>query len=114
MFNVQTFKPKFFFASLFGETKLGKKLTEDLRKLFADRRIPDPLFVKAYPWKDGVTYWLPGTYDPYVESRRAIHPFPKEHPRWFVCGESFSTRQCWTEGAVEHAAETVRQLLRIH
>ena len=101
-----------------GEEKLGKRLMEDLRKLFGDRTIPDPLFVKAYPWPKGVTYWLPGAYDPYVESRRAIHPFPKERPGWFVCGESFSTRQCWAEGAVEHAALTVRQmsahLLRRH
>jgi hypothetical protein len=95
-----------------GEEKLGKKIVEDLRTLFGDRNIPDPKFVKAYPWKDGVTYWLPGDYDPYVESRRAIHPFPKEHPGWFVCGESFSSRQCWIEGALEHAKDAVKYITR--
>ena len=97
-----------------GETKLGKKLIEDLRVLFGDRTIPDPLFVKAYPWAEGVTYWRPGAYDPYVESRRAIKPFPKERPGWFVCGESFSVHQCWIEGALEHAASTLAHLLRNH
>lgn len=97
-----------------GETKLGKKLVEDLRVLFGDRTIPDPLFVKAYPWPQGVSYWRPGTYDPYVESRRAIRPFPKERPGWFVCGESFSVHQCWIEGALEHAASTLGHILRNH
>jgi monoamine oxidase len=97
-----------------GETKLGKKLIEDLRVLFGDRTIPDPLFVKAYAWKEGVSYWRPGTYDPYEESRRAIRPFPKERPGWVVCGESFSVHQCWIEGALEHAREAVEHLLRNH
>ena len=95
-----------------GEEALGKKLVEDLRTLFGDKRIPDPLFVKAYPWKEGVTYWLPGNYDPYVESRRALRPFPREHPGWFVCGESFSTHQCWIEGALEHAREAIKYITR--
>ena len=97
-----------------GEEALGKKLMDDLRTLFGDLTIPDPLFVKAYPWKEGVTYWLPGPYDPYVESRRAMRPFPRESPGWFVCGESFSTRQCWIEGALEHAGETAALLLHNH
>jgi hypothetical protein len=97
-----------------GETKLGKKLVEDLRVLFGDRTIPDPLFVKTYPWPQGVSYWRPGTYDPYVESRQAIRPFPKERPGWFVCGESFSVHQCWIEGALEHAASALGHILRNH
>lgn len=97
-----------------GETKLGKKLVEDLRVLFGDRTIPDPLFVKTYPWPQGVSYWRPGTYDPYVESRQAIRPFPKERPGWFVCGESFSVHQCWMEGALEHAASALGHILRNH
>lgn len=94
-----------------GETALGRALVEDLRTLFGpDRPIPDPIFTKAHPWKEGVTYWLPGTYDPYALSREACHPFPREHPTWWVCGESFSTRQCWMEGAVEHTMMMLSQL----
>ena len=87
-----------------GEEGLGKFLVEDLRTLLADtyKTIPDPTMVKAYPWKEGVTYWLPGDYDPYAKSKEACRPFPKQHPNWFVCGESYSTRQCWAEGALEH------------
>ena len=93
-----------------GETALGKFLVAELRKLLQDRNseIPDPLFVKAHSWKDGVTYWLPGDYNPYELSTAACVPFPKKHPNWFVCGESYSTRQCWVEGALEHTAEMLK------
>ena len=96
-----------------GEGALQKKIMEDLRLLFHDTyTIPDPLFVKAFSWKDGVTYWLPGRYDPYEESRLAVCPL-KEFKNWFVCGESYSTRQCWMEGAVEHAKMVVNRMKKI-
>ena len=95
-----------------GEEALGKKLVEDLRLLFHDSyKIPDPLFVKGFPWKEGTSYWLPGSYDPYEESRQAIRPFRSERPNWYVCGESYSIRQCWMEGAVEHARLVLSKLL---
>lgn len=87
-----------------GEDALGAFIVEQLRTAFGPgKTIPDPLFFKAHKWASGVTYWLPGDYDPVAESRKAARPFPKEEPGLFVCGESVSTRQCWAEGAVEHA-----------
>ena len=94
-----------------GEEGLKKKLMEDLRLLFHDvYTIPDPLFIKAYAWKEGASYWLPGNYNPQEESEKALCPFPKVHPNWHVCGESYSVRQCWMEGAVEHAKLAVNLL----
>lgn len=93
------------------KTTLEEVLIKDLRLLFGkDRHIPAPLFVKACKWKSGVTYWLPGSYDPYKESKAAIRPFPKLRPNWFVCGESFSTRQGWIEGALEHAELALKEI----
>jgi len=87
-----------------GEEGLKKKLIDDLRLLFQGVYIiPDPLFIKSHLWKEGTSYWLPGEYDPTEESKKCLHPFPKEHSNWYVCGESYSVRQCWMEGAVEHA-----------
>jgi hypothetical protein len=82
-----------------GEAALGAYIIDDLKTVFG-KDIPQPLFVKAYPWKQGVSYWLPGDYDPYELSREACRPFAEK--RWFLCGESYSTRQCWVEGALEH------------
>jgi hypothetical protein len=95
-----------------GEEGLGKKLVEDLQLLFQGvYTIPNPLFVKAYSWKEGVSYWLPGEYDPYEESRRAIQPL-FSYPNWYLCGESYSTRQCWMEGAIEHAEMVISKLTK--
>ena len=84
-----------------GEEKLGDMLVEQARKSFPDKEIPDPLFFKAHPWTSGCTYWLPGNYDPYEESKKSLKPFSDTN--LYCCGESFSTRQAWIEGALEHA-----------
>lgn len=83
-----------------GESYVGSVIVEDLRTLLGVK-VPDPLFVKVHPWKQGVTYWLPGDYDPYKLSKELCKPFPDRE--WFLAGESYSTRQCWIEGALEHA-----------
>lgn len=91
-----------------GEAALGAALVKELRTLFS-KKIPDPLFVKAHPWYDGVTYWLPGDYSPAELSKKAIRPFPKKP--WFVIGESYSTRQGWMEGGLEHAKSALSAIL---
>jgi hypothetical protein len=85
---------------------MEKEVMKDLRELFPEREIPDPTFFKAHPWTDGVSYWLPGNYKPAQVSVEALKP----GPGIYVCGESFSLRQGWMEGALEHAA----LLLRTH
>lgn len=84
-----------------GEEETGERIVEEVRKMFPDRKIPDPVFFKAHPWTSGCTYWLPGSYDPEDVSRDALQPFPDLNV--YCCGESFSLRQAWMEGAVEHA-----------
>jgi hypothetical protein len=85
----------------FGEEKTGDILVQTLRTMFPDKQIPDPLFFKAHPWTSGCTYWLPGEYSPEEESKKALKPF--SHMDVYCCGESFSLRQAWMEGALEHA-----------
>ena len=60
----------------------GEKLVEDdvmdeIRRLFPDRFIPDPLFFKLHYWDSGCTYWLPGKYDVLEESLRSLQPLPE-------------------------------------
>ena len=91
-----------------GEAKVGEEILGDLRRLLKPT-IPGPTFVKAHYWKNGVTYWLPGAYSPADVSREAYQPFPTMRGV-HVCGESFSMRQGWMEGAIEHAAGLVKKL----
>lgn len=85
----------------YGEEKTGDILVEYARKAFPNKIIPDPLFFKSHPWTSGCTYWLPGSYDPEEESKKALKPFPDIN--LYCCGESLSMRQAWVEGALEHA-----------
>jgi len=83
-----------------GEAHLGNLIIDELRTLFGTE-IPNPLFVKAHSWKQGCTYWRPGDYDPYVLSKLCLKPFKDKN--WHLVGESYSTHQCWIEGALDHA-----------
>lgn len=82
--------------------QVEQRVMQDIRSLFPDREIPDPLFFKMHPWTDGCTYWLPGNYDPLEESRRSLSPIPSM-PSLFLCSESFSIHQSWVESALEQA-----------
>lgn len=86
-----------------GDKGLEKMVMTDIRKLFPDRDIPKPLFFRSHPWETGCTYWLPGNYDPITESLESVHPMPSELPGVWLCGESWSMRQAWVEGALEQA-----------
>jgi hypothetical protein len=84
-----------------------KHLMRGLRRLFPGREIPEPEWLKAYPWSDGTTYWMPGDYDPYVAAEKIMSP-PVDGVH--ICGESLSVgKQAWVEGALEVA----EQLLKI-
>lgn len=106
--------------SIHGESKQRAALLTSLRALFPEATIPDPLFLKFHPWSEGCSYWKP-LKQPRVDqpttyqlSRRALRPFPQQFPSVFVCGESYSTRQAWIEGALEHAdllLDTYRNLI---
>lgn len=77
---------------------LRKVLQREVNRLIPDT--PKILWAHAYEWTHGCTYWLPGNYDPITESKKAMNIGPRLH----LCNESFSLRQAWVEGSLEHAA----------
>jgi len=93
-----------------GEKRVGEEMVSELRRLLQPS-IPPPYFVKAHAWDHGVTYWLPGAYDPVDLSKEALRPFAAM-PNVHVVGESFSLRQGWMEGALEHAAQLLNRYLK--
>lgn len=90
---------------IYGAIKDDKKLEDiimkDIRELFPERHIPDPVFFKTHYWPTGATYWLPGNYSPEELSEKSVHPL-SDFPSVWLCGESWSMRQAWVEGALEH------------
>jgi len=93
-----------------GDKALEKVVMKDVRRLFPSLQIPNPLFFRSHPWETGATYWLPGLYDPHKESLAACQPLRAEFPSVWLCGESWSMRQAWVEGALEHASECLKQI----
>lgn len=95
-----------------GDKALEKAIMKDIRTLFPKEHIPNPIFFRSHPWETGCTYWLPGSYSPVVASKTAIHPLPSKLPGVWLCGESWSLRQCWVEGALEHTREMLREFAK--
>jgi hypothetical protein len=86
-----------------GEDNVKDMVMTEIRKLFPEASIPDPLFFKQHPWYDGCTYWRPGNYCVIEESYRSLRPLPYAIPNLFMTGESFAVKQCWIESALTQA-----------
>jgi hypothetical protein len=80
----------------------------EIRRLFPDSEIPNPIFFKFHPWYDGCTYWLPGKYSIEDESDKSLQPLKDTIPNLFMCGESFAVKQCWMESALEQADKLIK------
>ena len=87
---------------------LAQIIHQEVKRLFPERNVSAPTWVKSYDWKDGTTYWKPGSYDAAAESEAAIRPRPSTMPELYVCGESFSLLQAWIEGSLEHAERLLK------
>jgi hypothetical protein len=72
-------------------------------RLFPDIELPEIEFANAYEWDQGCSYWLPGSYNVVMASKNALQPF-SDLQHFHLVGESFSLRQAWMEGALDHAA----------
>ena len=94
-----------------GEKGVEKEVMKDIRALFKEKDIPEPLLTKTHYWGTGASYWLPGNYDPEAISKEALQP-RKDFPGLYMCGESWSMRQAWIEGALEHTRECINLLRR--
>lgn len=82
---------------------LVNKVHNETCALFPEKDIKEkPIFVSPQLWGDGCTYWLQDV-DYKKLSEQALIPYPTTHPKMHIVGESFSTKQQWIEGALEHA-----------
>jgi len=88
-----------------GDAGLCSSILKELRTLFPNHSIPTPLFFKSHYWKHGCSYWTPGSYSPEEKSKQLMTPLGSRWPDLFLCGESYSLRQAWMEGALEHAEQ---------
>ena len=88
-----------------GEKSLKAAIMRELTSLFPT--MPPPIFFKSHLWNKGCTYWTPGLYDPKELSEKVMKPLPSMWQNLYACGESFSLRQAWIEGALEHSDKMI-------
>lgn len=93
-----------------GDVALQGAIMKDIRALFPEMYIPDPLFFRSHPWETGCSYWLPGLYDPREVSEEMRRPYKEKLPGVWLCGESWSLRQAWVEGALENTEMCLAEL----
>ena len=67
--------------------------------------IPKPTYFKCHYWSEGCHYWRP-TADSDRVSKTMVNPVRNV----YTCGEGFSTRQCWIEGALISASLVTAKL----
>ena len=89
------------------EEKLYKKLRINLEKMFPDRKIPDPIWVKHHYWKHGAGYWKKGKDSDKIMPK-VIQPF--DNKNIFICGENYSEHQAWIEGALQTSDMVLKKL----
>jgi monoamine oxidase len=80
---------------------LQKAIQEEVKKLFPDRDIPDPIYLKKHDWEQGCTYWKKGNYNIDEALLEAQNPANN----LYICGESVSKHQSWVESALESAEQ---------
>jgi monoamine oxidase len=83
--------------------EIEKVIENVLGKLFPTLTIPPPLWIRPYLWEIGTHAWLPGNSTKLLETLPVIECV-------YVCGEAFSMRQSWIEGALESAEGVLKKL----
>jgi hypothetical protein len=89
------------------EEAMKKTIRGELGRLFPQKTIPDPIYLKKHAWSQGCTYWRKGAYDLDKTLLEAQNPIKNV----YICGESVNRTQSWIESALE-SAENLIQLLK--
>ena len=93
-----------------GEAKIMNEIMTQVRGLFPDTPIPDPNYVKIFPWEDGCSYWTPGLYDFNRVSKASVQPLPDSLANVYMCGESWAYDQCWVKCAIDQAQHALEAI----
>lgn len=77
---------------------IEKMVLAEVRALFSEVTIPNPTYFKSHFWSHGAHFWKVG-YDSDKIIKEMINPLKNV----YTCGEGFSKKQAWIEGALESA-----------
>ena len=84
---------------------LKKIISKNIKKVFPDHNIEDPEYFKAHLWNVGCHHWLPGYDSSYIQ-KEIMNPLENI----YICGEGFSNKQAWIEGALNSALKVIKNI----
>jgi monoamine oxidase len=95
-----------YWNSFESEQEVVKELMNNLRVLYPKLKIPSPMWIKRYYWKEGATYWRPN-FNIYRNSNRIVD-------NYYIAGEITSKfHNAWIEGALESVTSVVWDTKRL-
>jgi len=89
-----------------GDEYLIKSLHKEIKSLFGIEP-PKPEFISVHYWNEGFHTWNSGFTMDYAY-QKMLNPFQEKNI--FVCGEAFSRKQGWIEGALESCYDILKIL----
>lgn len=100
--DVQAFKDKK--DKLLKETKIKEKIHKEINRLFGSS-VPQPTYFKVHYWSVGAHHWKPKCNSDKL-SQKMINPLKNI----YICGEAFSQKQAWAEGALETSELVIQKI----
>lgn len=89
-------------GKLENELIIKNKIQKELKILFPDKQIIEPTYFKSHLWKIGDHSWKPGNNTEKI-AKELLNPMKNI----YICGEAFSHKQAWVEGALQTASDVL-------
>ena len=88
---------------------LKKYIHDELKKIFVDKEINNPYYFSVEFWDEGIHYWRKNS-DSDILSHDLLYPMRQKYPNLYLCGEAFSQKQAWIEGALISSNKLIKLL----
>ncbi len=83
------------------------KIQNEIKLLFPDKYIPNPIYFKCHLWTEGVHFWKKGV-DSIAIHNKVLNP----SKNIYICGEGFSLNQAWIEGSLDTSDKVISLINR--
>ena len=99
------------YAEILSQINVNQKLEfviqKNLKKLFPNKNIPKPIYLRAHFWDAGTHWWNPG-----INPNKIIPMVNQIDPQrnLFIVGEAYSDQQGWIEGALSSCDKVFRKM----
>lgn len=84
---------------------IKNKIQTELKEIFPNYNIPQPIYFKTHYWNVGAHHWKPN-----CNSKEIYKHVKNPMKNVYIIGEAFSQKQAWAEGALETVESIISNL----